>query len=45
MFIAHLPAGYLMARHFAKKRRHREWLVLTGLGASTLPDLDLFWFT
>ncbi len=44
MFIAHLPAGYLLARHLARKRPNRKRLVLTGLGASLLPDLDLFWF-
>ncbi|MGA0615865.1 metal-dependent hydrolase [Paracoccus sp. KR1-242] len=44
MFIAHLPAGYLMTRHFAIKRPHRRLLILTGLCASILPDLDLLWF-
>ncbi len=44
MLIAHLPTGYLMARSLAKKRPNRKWLILTGLGASILPDADLFWF-
>lgn len=44
MFIAHLPAGYLLARHLAKDRPNRRALILTGLCASVIPDLDLFWF-
>lgn len=44
MFISHLPAGYMMTRHFAKKRENRNCLILTGLCASILPDLDLLWF-
>jgi len=44
MLIAHLPAGYLVARQVARNRPTRKWLILTGLCASILPDLDLFWF-
>ncbi len=44
MFIAHLPAGYLLARQLSKNRPARKWLIVTGLCASVLPDLDLLWF-
>lgn len=44
MFFAHLPAGYLLSRQFTKNRPARKWLIGTGLFASILPDLDLFWF-
>ncbi|WP_010138413.1 metal-dependent hydrolase [Oceanicola sp. S124] len=40
MFLAHLPAGYLLARQLAKRRA----LILTGCAASLLPDTDLLWF-
>lgn len=50
MFIAHLPAGYLLGRalhhklsiaHFPKSQ---YWLLLAALIGSVLPDLDLFYF-
>lgn len=44
MFIAHLPAGYLLARAVTRRRPDRRALVVTALLASVLPDLDLFWF-
>ncbi|MEZ5686655.1 MAG: metal-dependent hydrolase [Paracoccaceae bacterium] len=44
MFIAHLPAGYLLARSLSKDHLNKKWLVFTGLGASILPDTDLLWF-
>lgn len=44
MFIAHLPAGYLVARHLANGHERRKWLIIAGLCASILPDLDLLWF-
>ncbi|MBW3573125.1 MAG: metal-dependent hydrolase [Gemmatimonadetes bacterium] len=48
MFIAHLPAGYLatrliLERHPAPEPLRRRMLVL-GMAASVLPDLDLLWF-
>lgn len=44
MFIAHLPAGYLVARWLSKDQPHRNALIATGLVASVLPDTDLLWF-
>lgn len=51
MFIAHLPAGYLLADPLARRlappnatRRHARALLLAGLAASVAPDLDLLWF-
>lgn len=45
MFIAHLPAGYLISRPFA--RRHPEQaraIIGVGLLFSVLPDFDLAYF-
>lgn len=44
MFIAHLPAGYLVSRWMARGQPRRKALIVTGLVASVLPDADLFWF-
>lgn len=44
MFIAHLPAGYLLTRRMAAGQRNRRALMAVGLAASVLPDLDLIWF-
>ena len=44
MFIAHLPAGYLLARWLSRDQPHRKALIATGLVASVLPDTDLLWF-
>ncbi|ETD90981.1 metal-dependent hydrolase (plasmid) [Rhodobacter capsulatus] len=44
MFIAHLPAGYLLSRQIAKSHPAKGALIATGLLASVLPDTDLFWF-
>ncbi len=44
MFIAHLPAGYLLANALLAKKRRRRSLWATGLFFSIAPDLDLFWF-
>lgn len=44
MFLAHMPAGYLLSRHLSKGHRHREALIATGMVASVFSDLDLFWF-
>jgi inner membrane protein len=46
LFIGHLPAGYfattpLLGRSTPRERRR---LLLLGLAASVLPDLDLFYF-
>jgi len=40
VLIAHLPAGYLLTRRF----RGERCLLLLGMAASVLPDLDLLWF-
>ena len=45
MFIAHLPAGYLLTKGlFRQKIQHSNALFWTGLFFSIAPDLDLFWF-
>lgn len=44
MFIAHVPAGYLLSRQIAKSHPVKAALIATGLLASVLPDTDLFWF-
>lgn len=44
MFIAHLPAGYLLTRRMVARQRSRGTLLAVGLAASVLPDLDLIWF-
>ncbi|MEF2074330.1 metal-dependent hydrolase [Consotaella aegiceratis] len=44
MFIAHLPAGYLLTDRMAEGRRQRRSLMAVGLVAAVLPDLDLSWF-
>ncbi len=44
MFIAHVPAGYLVSSLMAGERRNRSSLVGFGLFCSALPDFDLLWF-
>ncbi len=48
MFIAHLPAGYLLSKCFNKKAAGKllSWkaIVSLGLAGSIFPDLDLFYF-
>ena len=44
LFIAHLPAGYLLADRMTKDQPHRAALIATGLVASIFPDFDLLWF-
>jgi inner membrane protein len=43
MFIAHLPAGYIVTKKLQHKTKFYKYLWV-GLLASILPDLDLFWF-
>lgn len=43
MFIAHLPAGYLLTRKLQACLKTKKYLWL-GLIASLLPDIDLFYF-
>lgn len=48
MFIAHIPAGYLVTRgllrRFAVPEVARIRFLLLGVAASVLPDLDLLWW-
>ncbi|MBI1650545.1 metal-dependent hydrolase [Hyphomicrobium sulfonivorans] len=44
MFIAHLPAGYLLSDRLSQNRSNRRSLMAVGLFASGLPDFDLLWF-
>lgn len=43
MFLAHLPAGYLLTRGLQKTAKGSRWLWV-GLVASVLPDIDLLYF-
>ena len=47
MFIAHLPAGFLLSRQLLRKQRdssHYIKFLLVGLIASVVPDFDLVYF-
>lgn len=45
MFIAHMPAGYLLTRYLQRKTRNdSRGLMWTGLIASIFPDFDLAYF-
>lgn len=48
MFVAHLPAGFLLTRHLAPRLapepRQARRLMAIGLVASVLPDIDLLYF-
>lgn len=46
MFIAHLPAGYLLAKPLLRRYqpRYATALLIVALVASVLPDADLFYF-
>lgn len=43
MFIAHLPAGYILTKTLQSKLRTQRFLTV-GLIASLLPDLDMLYF-
>jgi hypothetical protein len=43
LFVAHLPAGYLLSRQLTRHPKLQSWLWL-GLLGSVLPDFDLAWF-
>lgn len=43
MFIAHLPAGYLLTK-WIQKRIHQTKYLWIGLIASVIPDIDLLYF-
>lgn len=40
MFIAHLPAGYLLSQTHPTLKRHRFWV----MAGAVLPDLDMLYF-
>lgn len=46
MFIAHLPAGYILSQQLVKGRNalHKRWLTIGILIGSIAPDLDLIYF-
>ncbi len=48
MLIAHLPAGYLLARRLAPRLARdageTRRLTAVGLAAAMLPDIDMLWF-
>lgn len=44
MFIAHLPAGYLLTDRLTRGTRQRRLLMAVGMVAAVLPDSDLLWF-
>ena len=45
MFIAHLPAGYLLTKFIQNRTGDKRCRVMiTGLVASVIPDLDLIYF-
>lgn len=45
MFIAHLPAGYMLTKYIQRKSgNYSSKLLWTGLIASVFPDIDLFYF-
>ncbi|WP_435169448.1 metal-dependent hydrolase [Falsirhodobacter sp. 1013] len=44
MFIAHLPAGYLLTDRLTRGLQRRRRLMGVGLVAAVLPDTDLLWF-
>lgn len=45
MFIAHLPAGYILTKYIQHKSgNYSRWLLWIGLIASVFPDIDLFYF-
>ncbi len=43
MFLAHLPAGYLLTKEI-QRRIHETKYLWIGLVASVLPDIDLLYF-
>ncbi len=43
MFIAHVPAGYILGKKLQEKLK-TQYLLATALVFSFLPDLDLIWF-
>ena len=47
MFIAHMPAGFLLSRHILRKQRDESYYIsflLAGMIASVSPDFDLAYF-
>lgn len=44
MFIAHLPAGYLLAKTIRLRTPGRKAVMTAALLGAIAPDLDLFYF-
>lgn len=44
MFIAHLPAGYLMGRLVQRTSLGAPWIIPSALVGSVAPDFDLLYF-
>lgn len=44
MILAHLPAGYLLADGFRRRKPAAKYLFAATLLGAILPDLDLIWF-
>lgn len=44
MFIAHLPAGYLLGRLVQRTSPGSQWVIPAALFGSVAPDLDLVYF-
>ena len=48
MFLAHMPAGYIVSKallsQFREERSKAKWLMCLGLLGSVFPDLDMFYF-
>lgn len=48
MFLAHIPAGYVVSKtllsHFREEQSKTKWLMCLGLLGSVLPDIDMFYF-
>jgi hypothetical protein len=43
MIFAHIPAGYLLANEFVKRRKWPAWLLWVGMLGGTFPDIDILY--
>ncbi len=46
MLTAHLPSGYILARHWLNRwpSAHVRLMLLAGVVGAVVPDLDMLWF-
>ena len=46
MLTAHLPSGYILARHWLNRwpSVHVRLMLLAGVVGAVVPDLDMLWF-